>query len=280
MKLAIIASTNTYECQRISKEGSDFFDKIELFLIPDLTVKIKNKKNNFLYKNQPFPLGFDIYLFRGTSKGESLAVMLAEFLNNKGKIIVDEKLARPKGGSKFTTLLKLNTAGISVPVSFQALAVSEILNQAKKIGYPIIAKHKKGKKGKGVYKLDNKKELALFTEKNQDLESIIFQQFIDSNFDIRVFVVGDKALGSMKRTAPAGDFRSNIAVGGTGEKFDASRDLCNMAIKSIQAVRNEIAGIDVMIKNNQAYVIEVNRAPEFQGFEKNTGVNVARKILE
>lgn len=43
----------------------------------------------------------------------------------------------------------------------------------------------------------------------------------------------------------------------------------------------EFAGVDILVdKQNKPLIIEVNRSPQFQIFEKKTGIDVAGTLIE
>jgi len=84
----------------------------------------------------------------------------------------------------------------------------------------------------------------------------------------------------MKRTAPSGDFRSNVAVGGKTEKYNIDNNLKKLTFRAARIAKNEIAGVDIMFKNKKPYILEVNGSPQFEAFEKATGINVAKEIIK
>jgi RimK family alpha-L-glutamate ligase len=281
MNLAIIAAGRTYENKRILEESKAFFKKTEIILLPKTTVQIMDNQIIFLHNNQDLRNNFNRFLIRGTSRFDLLAILLASYMYQSGKVIIDEKLAKPRGAStKLSTLMQLAKNNIKVPDSFYAFGKDNIFKLIQNFNFPLIIKRKKSSQGRGVYKIDNQKELESFLQNNPKMENFIYQRYINSNFDIRVFVTGNKILGAMKRVAPSGDFRSNIAVGGKGEKFNPTEEITAAAVKSAQIMKNEIAGVDIMIEKDKPFVIEVNRAPQFKAFEKITGINVAKKICE
>ena len=55
-----------------------------------------------------------------------------------------------------------------------------------------------------------------------------------------------------------------------------------LAEKAAQITKTEIAGVDIIInkETGELYILEVNPAPQFEGLEKYTGVNVAVTIIE
>ncbi|MCX6811419.1 MAG: RimK family alpha-L-glutamate ligase, partial [Candidatus Berkelbacteria bacterium] len=182
--------------------------------------------------------------------------------------------------SKVSSSIKFNKAGLPIPITIQPLNMTDVKTQAKILGFPLIVKKQMSSKGRGVMLAKNYKELKRII-KNEDLSLLFLQQYIPSNFDIRVLVLGNKTLGAMKRTAKKGDFRSNVAQGGTAEVYPLNKKIISLAISAAKASGNEFAGVDIMIDSkNRPYILESNRAPQFEGFEKATGINVAREIVK
>jgi len=135
-----------------------------------------------------------------------------------------------------------------------------------------------------VFKVNSSEELEKVIKENKEASpAFIIRQFIENDGDVRIFTVGYKAIGAMKRTPKIGDFRSNISQGGAGENFDLSKnqDVKEMAEKISRLTRTEIAGVDIMIEKNtgKPYILEINPGPQFTGFEKYTGTNAASAII-
>ena len=50
-------------------------------------------------------------------------------------------------------------------------------------------------------------------------------------------------------------------------------------LRAAEVMGRDIAGVDLVPADGEYAVIEVNSAPEFEGFERASGLNVAREIL-
>ena len=97
--------------------------------------------------------------------------------------------------------------------------------------------------------------------------------------DLRVFVIGNRVLGAIERSAPG--WRTNVSRGGTAVPVQLSPALAAMAIAAARAVGAEYAGVDLLPGlDGQVYVLEVNGIPGWQGLEGATGIDVAGAILE
>jgi len=113
-------------------------------------------------------------------------------------------------------------------------------------------------------------------------QDVIIQQFLveGAGRDFRAFVVGDKVVATMMRTAPQGEFRSNIHRGGEGNRVRLSKAHEKTAIQAAKVLGLEIAGVDLMESHEGPMVIEVNSSPGFEGLEKATGINIASAMVK
>lgn len=184
---------------------------------------------------------------------------------------------------KFQSSEILSYAGIAVPHTMIVKFPSRTELVEKTIGFPCIVKVVVGSFGEGVYLCKTKQEYIKFIEfvdAVHNEKTLIVQEYIDQypGEDLRVFVVGGKVLGAMKRTAPADDFRANITNGGTGESFPVSKEIEQIALKTAAVLNLSIAGIDLLFDNRGFRVCEANSNPGFSGFDKYCNTNVANEI--
>jgi ribosomal protein S6--L-glutamate ligase len=82
------------------------------------------------------------------------------------------------------------------------------------------------------------------------------------------------------RTAPAGEFRSNIHRGGEGTLVKIPRSFERAAIRAAAVLDLQIAGVDLMESSEGPLILEVNSSPGFEGIERATGLNIARFIIQ
>lgn len=187
---------------------------------------------------------------------------------------------------KMTTYITLADSGIPMPETISGLLCYLPEKQVQKatadriekaLGYPLIAKESYGSLGKGVYKIDDRNALDDIL-KDLKLKPHLFQKFIASSCgkDIRVIVIGDKVIAAMERRSES-DFRSNIELGGKGEKITPSEKLVDLSVKAARLLGLDYCGIDWLEGEDGNYLLcEVNSNAFFGGIEAVTGVNVAK----
>ena len=145
---------------------------------------------------------------------------------------------------------------------------------AEKLGFPMIVKKKTGSLGGEVYKADNLSELEEISEKLQS-EEHVFQEYITpSGRDIRVIVIGGKAVAAMERVNER-DFRSNIELGGEGRKIELAESVKFLAEKCARVLGLDYCGVDILLKGAKPLCCEVNSNAFFLGIEKVTGICVS-----
>ncbi len=152
----------------------------------------------------------------------------------------------------------------------------------EELGYPLVVKECYGSCGAGVRLVKNRKELRVATEELLCVPHL-YQEFVSSSCgrDVRVIVIGGKVLGAMLRQSIS-DFRSNVALGGSGEKYELSEKAQILCEKIAALLKLDYCGIDLLFdeKGEPSILCEVNSNAFFGGFERATGKNVAAAYAE
>lgn len=194
--------------------------------------------------------------------------------------------ARPIAAArhKFHSLRILAQHGLPIPPSLTVGSAAFLEDTVAEIGdYPFILKPFYGTHGRGIMLLDTPTSLTSAVDALCDLHhDYVIQPFImeAGGVDIRILVVGGKAVAAMKRSAPPGEFRANIHKGASGTTVTLPEAYDNLAIEATAALGLEIAGVDLLETNNGPVILEVNPSPGFEELEMVTGINIAAAIIE
>lgn len=254
-----------------------------------LGVEIDIRRNDFFatrvtdgnLQGIEFNYDFCIYLDKDKYMSEMLEKMGVKIFNNHNAIRVCD--------DKMRTHIALSGLGIAMPKTLAgllcytdtAVVKAETIDRIEaELSYPIIVKICYGSLGKGVYKADNRGELVALAEKLK-MTPHLFQEFIKESYgmDARVIVIGGKVFASMKRVSTV-DFRSNIELGGKGEKYEINENEKEICEKTAQALGLDYCGIDLLFGKNQPIICEVNSNSFFGSMENITGKNVAKAYAE
>jgi gamma-F420-2:alpha-L-glutamate ligase len=98
--------------------------------------------------------------------------------------------------------------------------------------------------------------------------------------DLRVWVIGGRAIAVMKRVAPEGEFRTNISTGGHGEPFTLTEEIKSISEKTANLFGLDIAGIDLLYDGKNYKVCEANSSPGFEGIDQYCNTNMAKEIVD
>src|SRR5262249_14027461 len=140
-----------------------------------------------------------------------------------------------------------------------------------------------GSEGRGLVRVTHP-ELARRTFQTLErLGAVLYVQRAvrHPGYDLRLFVLGDRVLGAIRRHAPAGDWRTNVAVGGRAEAFSASAEVEQLALRAARAVGATMAGVDLLsdLDRGGLVVLEVNAVPGWRALARATGIDVAAEVL-
>jgi len=115
-------------------------------------------------------------------------------------------------------------------------------------------------------------------------EHAFVQEFLENSddrpSDVRVYVVGGEIIGAMRRYAPDGDWRTNVALGGEVEGMtdNLGQEPRRLAKEATAVLGLDLAGVDLMPINGEWYILEVNATAGFKGLFSATGVSAAPHI--
>lgn len=158
----------------------------------------------------------------------------ARLLEKSGLRLFNTAAAIEICDDKMLTNIALANGGFNIPDCIYAplcynagtmISMDFIAHKVLGLGLPLVAKQNYGSLGAGVTLIEKFGGLVEYEKRNL-LTPHFYQKFIDCGCgeDIRVLVVGGKAVCAMKRRNES-DFRSNIELGGKGENFPLTKEL-------------------------------------------------------
>ena len=183
---------------------------------------------------------------------------------------------------KYLTTAKLEAAGLPVPATVACENSDDALAAFERLGGDVVVKPIFGSEGRGILRVSDP-DLALRTFRTLErLDAVLYlQRFVEHRgFDIRVLVLDGRVLGGMRRVSD-GDFRTNVSRKGRGEAHVVTDLEVEWALRAAAATGARFAGIDILYDHDgKGFVIEVNAVPGWRAFEKVTGMDVARVVIE
>lgn len=186
--------------------------------------------------------------------------------------------------NKLRALQQLSKYGVGIP---RTVFVPERSSLRAAIdlagGAPVVIKLLEGTQGIGVILAETEAAATAILETMQSTkQDVLVQRFIHESRgrDVRALVVGGKVIAAVRRTAQAGEFRSNVHRGATAAALTLEPAYEQAAIRAAQILGLEMAGVDMLESEAGPKVMEVNSSPSIAGIEEATGLDLATPIVD
>ena len=150
-------------------------------------------------------------------------------------------------------------------------------------GAPLILKLLEGAQGRGVVLAETQKAAESVINAMKSLNAnLLVQEFIKEagGKDLRCFVIGNKVVSAIERTAAVGDLRSNIHQGGSAQAVRIRPEERKLAVAATRAMGLDVAGVDIIRSERGPLLLEVNSSPCLEGIETATGKDLAGQMIQ
>ena len=201
-----------------------------------------------------------------------------------GTYTLNGSIAIERSRDKLRSMQVLSAEGLGMPRTAFSNSSHGIADALEFVGgAPAIVKSLAGTQGLGVGIVESERSatsvIEAFLSQHAD---VLVQEFIEEagNSDIRVIVVGDRAIAAMKRTGAKGDFRSNLHRGGGAEQVRLTDAETETAVRAAKALGLNFCGVDMLRADRGPVIMEVNSSPGLEGIETATGIDVASRVIE
>jgi ribosomal protein S6--L-glutamate ligase len=269
------------------KSGHDVYVvKVEgAIIIYDNGYKIYNSddKDGFEIDNDT------IAIVRGSVRLKKSYLDLLSRLEKIGMCMVNSRETIEISSDKYRTYVKLQDFGLTQPKTV-LIPNEKTWKQAVEVldtKFPIIMKTLEGSKGVGVLFIESERQIEsliqLLYSQNDDVDLLI-QEYIKTDGDIRVIVLGGKIIASMKRDVIEDDFRSNVSQGAKVKEYDLTDVEIEHCLLAAKAIDGSWTAVDFIPSKNPKkdppYILEVNHSPGTEGIEKATGKNIVKQVID
>ena len=273
---------NLYSTSRLVEAGNELGHNVRVVDYMRCYMNITSRKPTIFYGGES--LGkVDAVIPRIGASNTFYGTAVVKQFEMMNSYCVNTSDAIANSRDKLRSLQILAEAGINMPITGFASHTKDIEGVIESVGStPLIMKLLQGTQGQGIVLAETRKAAESVMSAFRQLDAdIMVQEFIKESAgeDIRAFVVGNKVVASMKRTAPEGEFRSNVHRGGTMEKVQLTYEEEEMSVNASKILGLSIAGVDLMRSNRGPLILEVNSSPGLQGIETCSSIDVAEKII-
>ena len=230
-----------------------------------------------------------IAIVRGAVRLKKSYLDLLSQLEKIGVCMVNSRETVEISSDKYRTYIKLQDFGLTQPKTV-LIPNDDTWKQALETldnKFPIIMKTLEGSKGVGVLFIESERQIEslvqLLYSQNENIDLLI-QEYIKTDGDIRVIVLGGKIIASMKRDIVEGDFRSNVSQGANVREYKLTELEVEQCLLAAKAINGSWAAVDFIAsekpKTEPPYILEVNHSPGTEGIEKATKKNIVKQVID
>lgn len=286
MKIAILSrKSSLYSTSRLVKAAEERGHTVRVIDHLHCFMDITSDKPSIHYGDEEFnSKSFDAVIPRIGASVTFYGTAVVRQFEMMGVYCVNESVAITRARDKLRSLQLLSRKKVGIPVTAFAHSPDSISGVIREVGgAPCVIKLLEGTQGIGVVLAETKKAAESVIQAFMGLKSnILVQEFIKESggSDLRCFVVGGKVIAAMQRTAPPGEFRSNLHRGGTAQLVKLTAAEKRTAINAAKVMGLNVCGVDLLRSSRGPLVMEVNSSPGLEGIENATEKDVAGLIID
>ena len=283
MKILVLSrNQNLYSTRRIINSAEKLGHEVRVVDYLRCYMNITSKKPTVIFRGEKLE-NYDAVITRIGASYTFYGAAVARQFEMAGLYTINRSKAITRSRDKLRSLQILAKEGIGLPVTGFANHTADIEGMIDTVeGIPLVIKLLEGTQGKGVVLAETKKAASSVLSAFRQLKAnILVQEFIKeaNGKDIRALVIGNEVVGAMERTAPEGDFRANIHLGGDGKEVLLSKEEKDIAVKAAKTLGLGVAGVDLIRSKRGLLVIEVNSSPGLEGIENATRKDIASRMI-
>lgn len=280
----VVLSRNSrlYSTRRLVEAGEQQGCRVEVLDTLACSLVVDPVRPALLYAGRPVR-GVDVVIPRIGASITDYGLAVVSHFELMDVPVLNSSTAVARSRDKLRCLQVMARAGLLVPRTVMARSGESVRALVNRVGgLPVIVKLTQGTQGVGVMIAHSMAEVSSMLDTMWELgQEVILQEFIadSKGRDVRVLVVGDQAVGAMRRQAKRGEFRSNLHRGGRGRAISLPPRYAQVAVTAARAVGLEVAGVDLLESKTGPLVMEVNSSPGLEGIEGALGQDIAGQML-
>lgn len=251
---------------------------LEAFQIRHVDVTIIDDRELVFDLAQPNPAWrrYDLILERSLSQSRGMYLLHA--LQAMGIPTINRYAVAVTCNDKYLTTAALSAHPIPVPRTILAFTPEAALQAIESIGYPCVLKPPVGSWGRLLARVNDRDAAEAILEHKETLggyqhHAYYIQEYVAKpGRDIRAFVVGDRTIAAIYRHSA--HWVTNTARGAQTTNCPVTPELDDLCVRAAQAVGGGILAIDLLERDGELLVNEINATMEFRNSIAPTGVDI------
>lgn len=284
LKLAILSrGPRLYSTRRLREAAEKRGHKVKVLDTMKFALYVEAGQPDLTFSGKPLSF-YDAVIPRiGTSVTFYGSAVVRQF-EQMGTYCLNTADAILASRDKLASMQELSSHNVGIAETAFVRHPNDILKAIQAMGgAPVVIKLLQGTQGIGVILAEtNKVAEAIIETLSAVQQNVLVQKFVaeSKGRDIRAFVVGDRVVAAMRRTAAGQEFRSNVHRGGNTEAVTLDPEYERTAVKAAQILNLSVAGVDMLEGKDGPVIMEVNSSPGLEGIEGATGIDIAGEIIQ
>lgn len=284
LNIGLLASNpDLYSNKRIIEAGQRRGHKIEFYNLRQCYMKLDAQNPQIHYRGGKILNDLDAVIPRIKPSMTFYGCTLTRQFESQNVFCLNTASAIRQARDKIFSLQLLLKNGIEIPTTGFANSPLDTNDLIKMVGgSPLIIKLLEGTQGKGVVLAETKKAAESVINAFKSLNAnILVQEFIKEadGKDLRLFVIKGKVVAAIQRTAPPGEFRANVHLGGIATVIRPTTEEKKIAVKATKALGLDVAGVDIIRSSKGPLLLEVNSSPGLEGIETASNIDIADQMI-
>ncbi|HEY7877491.1 MAG TPA: RimK family alpha-L-glutamate ligase [Gemmatimonadaceae bacterium] len=204
------------------------------------------------------------------------------WLEDSGVLVMNAPSTIERTVDKFYTSALISRAGLATPETIVCERADDAMPAFRAMG-DVIVKPLFGSMGLGMVRVTDEETAWRVFRALEAIHGVYYLQraIAHDGRDVRAFVVGDRVIGAIERSAPPPEWRTNLARGGRARAITLSAEWQSFALCAARAVGAAYAGVDLLpARDGTVYILEVNGIPGWRGLQAATSFDVAGAICD
>ncbi len=252
-----------------------------VFNVTETVVRVGGKQARVQYKKEDLTNLNGIFtraIPGGSLEQVILRMDILHCLERLGIPFMNRPHSIEKAVDKYFTLRLLELADVPVPRTTVTQYGRDAMRAFQRYK-DVVVKPLFGSGGVGMTRVSDP-EIARRTFRALEAQRYVMyvQEFLEhGNHDIRVFVIGGKAIAAMHRVGP--DWKTTLRRGAKPKPCKLNTELADLAVRCAKIIGLEYTGVDILETPQGYFVTEVNSSSGWQGLQKVTHLNIAKKLV-
>ena len=283
MKLVVLSRSRTIpSTRRLCEAAKERGHTVRVMGPTDVEVHLDARTTRLKYGGRRIRPP-NVVIPRIASSVASYGLPVLEQFALHGSVVMNSAHAIGQSRNPARCLQLLAAHGLDIPKTVMARRIDDLKESVRWLGgLPVLVKLIQGTERRGLMVCESEQSLEASLQAVLGLgHNIVLQQYVRrASRDLRVFVVGGRAVAAVCRTPRAGRLSRSLSHHGTLEAIEMSAVVRSVAERAARICGLEVCAVDLLEIKQGTKVFEVNASPALPDMEAATGIDLAQVIIE